>query len=237
MTGASRRARPVAVHDEVPEFWVVYSDLLVSLLVVFVLLLFLALTRIEQRRQAERTTARQVGTVRAETDEAIAAAAQSMGDSSISYDPRSRTISVRDEVLFAFGSATLRPEALSLIERLGGRFSRELLATPRVARRIEAIVVEGHTDTVGTYLTNLDLSQRRAQSVMQALVRQAQGQSYEQALRGLLVASGRSEVEAVRPDGSYNPSRARRIVLRVRLRADDLLDILLAPNPAETGIP
>lgn len=228
----ARRGRPARGDhsDEVPEYWVVYSDLLVSLLVVFLLMLFLALTRIQAQRKAEEQRTEAVKAVVATTTGALAAAVRSMGDSSISYDTATRTMTVRDEVLFAFGSATLRPESRELIRRIGGRFASAILTDRAVASQVQAIVVEGHTDTVGTYLSNLDLSQRRAQSVMRALVRETEGAAYAEDLRRLLVASGRSEVEAVRQGYPYDPAKARRIALRVQLKDNDLLQLLLKPS-------
>lgn len=237
MIHVGRRARHASETDEVPEFWVVYSDLLVSLLVVFLLMLFLALSRIEERRRADAEKTRQVQSVLDVTTGALAAAVRSIGDSSISYDTASRTMTVRDEVLFAFGSATLRPESREVISRIGGRFASAILTDAGVAKQIQAIVVEGHTDTVGSYLTNLDLSQKRAQSVMRALVRETEGTTYAAKLRDLLVASGRSEVEAVRPGAPYDPAKARRIAIRVQLKDNDLLQLLLKPSTQVGGIP
>lgn len=221
------RKDSVELHDETPEYWVTYSDLLVSLLVIFALLLFLALARMEKDRAAvdqTRTAARQ--TIRA-GDAAMEAAVAAMGDNSVEYDQRTRTLTVRDEVLFAFGSATLRSDARDLIARVAQRFIPKLLSDTAVARHVDAIVVEGHTDTVGTYLSNLDLSQKRAQSVLTAIVGETEALPIAQRVRELLVASGRSKVEALSMGTQYSPARARRIVIRVRLRETELLRQIL----------
>jgi chemotaxis protein MotB len=216
--------------DETPEYWVTYSDLLVSLLVVFALLLFVALARIESERRAGEKGRTAVRETIETTGRAVGAAAEAMGDSSsVQYDARTRTLTVRDEVLFDFGSDRLRPEGVKLVRAVGVRFVPRLLSDTVVDRNIEAIVVEGHTDTVGTYLSNLGLSQRRAQNVMRTLVETTYGLDYAPRLRELLVASGRSEVEALEAvsNGRYDDARARRIVLRVRLRDEELLRRLL----------
>lgn len=222
-----------AVHDEAPEYWVTYSDLLVSLLVVFTLLLFVALARMKSASDQANAGKVAVKQTLATTGQAIRVAAHAMGDTgSVRYDPRTRTLTVRDEVLFPFGSAVLRPEGQELVRRVATRFAPRLLADTAVDRHLEAIVVEGHTDTVGTYLSNLDLSQRRAQTVLRAIVETTYGEPYAERLRSLLVASGRSEVEALEAAsaGRYEPARARRIVLRVRLRDEELLRKLLGES-------
>lgn len=211
-----------SLQDEAPEYWVAYSDLLVSLLMVFALLLFLTLSKMQRDVQVAK------GTVDA-NKAAVAAAVGDIagsGGMNVKFDPKTQALSIPDEVLFEYGSAALRAEAEKAMRGVATGFLRRLLTDEKAARRIESIVVEGHTDTVGSYISNLDLSQRRAQAVMRALVEATYGLEYAPKLRELLVASGRSEVEALRAAaaGSYDPSKARRIALRVRFRNDELLD-------------
>jgi len=227
--GRRRTAHASGAHDEAPEYWVTYSDLLVTLLMVFALLLFLTLSKMQHDVQVAKDVVR--GNARA-----VAVAAGSIGGAgaaNVLFDPRTQSLSVPDEVLFGFGSAALRPEAEQALGSIATGFLRRLLTDPETWARIEAIVVEGHTDTVGTYLSNLDLSQRRAQAVMRAVIQATDGAEYAPRLRELLVASGRSEVEALRAAqlGSYDAAKARRIVLRVRFRNDELLQQIFSRFP------
>ena len=72
--------------------------------------------------------------------------------------------SIPADVLFAFDSATLRPEAYAALQ--------QTLATMRQAIPYPAIRVEGNTDSIGTTAYNNQLSLRRAQAVAQWLVTQ-----------------------------------------------------------------
>lgn len=228
-----RNAEHLAIagqRDEPPEYWVTYSDLLVSLLVVFALLLFASLARIEVERAVADKTRDAVRRTLATSDRAMHTAVAALGDSGVvGYDVRMRTLTMREEVLFDFGSAALKPRGREVVRKIATRFLPSLLGDTAVSRHIEAIVVEGHTDTVGTYLWNLDLSQRRAQTVMRELVRMTYDQPFAEVARSLLVASGHSEVEALKAAaaGRYNAALARRIVLRVRLRDEEMLRQLL----------
>lgn len=65
------------------------------------------------------------------------------------------------DVLFATGQASLRSGAMLTVDRLS-EFLRN--------HQSLSIVVEGHTDSVGSDDYNLDLSQRRADAVRQALI-------------------------------------------------------------------
>jgi outer membrane protein OmpA-like peptidoglycan-associated protein len=64
------------------------------------------------------------------------------------------------DVLFATGQTTIRPGAMLTVERLAD-FLR--------SRPTLAVMIEGHTDSVGGDDYNRDLSQRRSDAVMAAL--------------------------------------------------------------------
>jgi len=66
-----------------------------------------------------------------------------------------------DDQLFNYDSADLQPSAIDQLQKLGTLIKRNPKAT---------FTVEGYTDSLGTPDYNLDLSQRRADSVKQYLV-------------------------------------------------------------------
>jgi outer membrane protein OmpA-like peptidoglycan-associated protein len=66
-----------------------------------------------------------------------------------------------DDQLFAYDSADLQPSAISQLQKLGTLIKRNPKAT---------FSVEGYTDSLGSPDYNLELSQRRADSVKQYLV-------------------------------------------------------------------
>ena len=69
-----------------------------------------------------------------------------------------------DTVTFEFGSAAVPPDQIRRMERIGRALSRTLARNPD-----EVFLLEGHTDAVGADLSNLALSDRRADSVAQIL--------------------------------------------------------------------
>jgi outer membrane protein OmpA-like peptidoglycan-associated protein len=75
--------------------------------------------------------------------------------------PAGRVTYSLGDVLFATGKSDLQPAALSTLDSVLAAISKE----PK-----RSIVVEGHTDSVGSASANLELSQRRADAVMQYLV-------------------------------------------------------------------
>ena len=72
-------------------------------------------------------------------------------------------VSLKGDVTFDYDSATVRPGLHSEIDRI----SNVLIKYPQTVIR-----VEGHTDSTGSESYNMDLSQRRADSVQNLIVQQ-----------------------------------------------------------------
>ncbi|MGA8735975.1 MAG: OmpA family protein [Terriglobales bacterium] len=103
--------------------------------------------------------------------------------------------------------------------------------TPRLAatacndtykREISSIVVEGHTDTDGTDEINLPLSQRRALSVVQkTLDILGRGEpTQKQCFLDFLSANGRGSKDWLKDaNGKEDKPRSRRVVFKIRVRS------------------
>jgi outer membrane protein OmpA-like peptidoglycan-associated protein len=72
-----------------------------------------------------------------------------------------------DSINFEFGSFEVGPDQFGKLERLARAISRLINANPD-----SVVMIEGHTDAVGSDVDNLSLSDRRAQSVAQILTEQ-----------------------------------------------------------------
>jgi len=103
------------------------------------------------------------GAIGATLDKQAADLRNSIGNSNVSVTNMGNylVVNMPQDVLFATGSAALRPDLTSDL----GAVARNLISYP--ASRIEVI---GHTDNVGSAALNQDLSQRRAASVASILV-------------------------------------------------------------------
>ncbi|PAU74570.1 OmpA family protein [Halomonas salipaludis] len=66
-------------------------------------------------------------------------------------------LSISGDVLFDFDSDAIQPEGAQVLEELAALLSES---------DIEAVLVEGHTDSIGSASYNLQLSERRAQSAI-----------------------------------------------------------------------
>jgi OOP family OmpA-OmpF porin len=73
------------------------------------------------------------------------------------------TVTFQNEEVFAFTKSELTPAAKA-------RLDRDVIAKLMTCSQVEAVVIEGHTDRMGSHRYNQKLSERRAESVKAHLV-------------------------------------------------------------------
>ena len=108
------------------------------------------------------------------------------------------------KVLFRFDSAVLSPDASRTLDTLGEALNSGEL-------RSCCFLIEGHTDHVGSETYNLDLSQRRAESVARYLA-----ESFGLAAQRLLT-NGRGEAQPIMGNATEEGRRKNRRVQIVNL--------------------
>jgi outer membrane protein OmpA-like peptidoglycan-associated protein len=113
----------------------------------------------DQEVQNARSAAENARTNAAAAQSELANARQELQDLQAKQTERGMVMTLSD-VLFDTGQATLKPGADRALDRLA-QFLKDSPGT--------AVLIEGHTDSVGTDDYNLGLSQRRAQAVADAL--------------------------------------------------------------------
>ncbi|MCI8801682.1 MAG: OmpA family protein, partial [Lachnospiraceae bacterium] len=120
------------------------------------------------------------------------------------------------------------------------RFLREIipmyldvLMQDRFRDYIAEIIIEGHTDTDGSYEMNMELSYDRAYSVAKFCMDSRNGLSEEkiEQLRGILTVNGRSYSQPVYvKDAQGNPTdqvdmeASRRVEIKFRLKEDEMIE-------------
>lgn len=123
-------------------------------------------------------------------------------------------VNLPDVYLFAFGSSEIGPEGKAKLRELAAYLNR-----PEIAPR--RLMVEGHTDSIGTDAANQALSERRAGAVRAELLSGAVEASRIQAIG---YGESRPVTPNVGPDGADNPAgraRNRRVEILIQSVPDD----------------
>ena len=177
--------------------------------------------------------------IRTELVEALKTEFES-SDLGVGVDEKSGAISMDSTILFAYNKDDLKPTGKDF---LGDFFPRyiHILLSPAYREYISEIAIEGHTDTSGTYLFNLDLSQKRAFSVAEYCLDEKNdflNEDERQTLQAFLTTNGRSWSDPVlNADGSVNAEASRRVEIKFRLKDEEMIrEMVEIMNSSDTVV-
>ena len=144
----------------------------------------------------------------------------------ISVDEKSGAISMDSSILFEYNRDELKDSGAAFLSEFLPRYTK-ILMDPKYREYVSEIVIEGHTDTEGGYIYNLDLSQRRAYRVSKyCLDEKSSVLSMDdiETLRKLVTANGRSYSDPVYTEnGTVNMDASRRVVFKFRLKDEEMI--------------
>ncbi len=145
---------------------------------------------------------------------------QAKFDTNITLDSNTGAIVLPSEVLFDTNSFTLKAQAKENLKTILTQYFDNILKDENILNSIENIVIEGHTDSAGSYIYNLDLSQKRAYAVMSFI------HSFykDPRLQKLLMASGRSYSDVIMKDGKEDKEASRRIEIKFNISTNNALE-------------
>lgn len=134
-------------------------------------------------------------------------------------------IVLESAVFFDFNSSKLSAEGQALLDRFLPAYMNVLLSE-EYRDYLGEIIIEGHTDNVGEYMTNLELSQSRAQTVVKyCLTATALSSQQREMLRTLIVPKGKSYTDPVyNADGTINSEKSRRVEFKFSLRDAEMIE-------------
>ena len=147
---------------------------------------------------------------------------------SAQVDPSNGSIALESDVLFATNKFELTEQGQAFIDQFLPVYLNVLLSED-YRPYVTEIIIEGHTDSDGDYITNLKLSQQRALAVASyVLADDYYGISGEQKrlLRSLATANGRSWSDLVYVDGVEDKDASRRVVFKFRMTDEQMIQQL-----------
>ncbi|CAN5713627.1 OmpA family protein [soil metagenome] len=166
MIGSRPAARRRPRDEAERPFWISFADLMTALMVLFLVVMGVALLAVTKNvTERERQEEQHRQEIEAVLDRFSQAASRYDG---VEIDLQRRVIDFGDRARFPFGRSTLTVEQETLLRR----FVPEIiaLANDGVGQRVlKRLVVEGYTDSSGTYLGNLNLSLQRSERVLCAM--------------------------------------------------------------------
>ncbi len=137
-------------------------------------------------------------------------------------DPKNGAISLSSNILFDEGKYTLKANAKEALKNAVYDYFNTILVNDEINKHIDKIIIEGHTNSKGSFLYNLELSQKRAYSVMSFLL--DLDFDKKDNLNKLVVASGRSFLDPIYDNSGLElKDESRRIEIKFRLKNEDAI--------------
>ena len=151
-------------------------------------------------------------------------------DLSIAVDEQTGAITLDSSIMYDYNSSNLSKDGQSTLADFLPKYF-DVVLSEKYIDYISEIIIEGHTDTVGSYTYNLDLSQARAESVAAYCFGDGQSLFSDDLLdqiRSLVTVSGRSWSRPIyNEDGTVNQDASRRVEIKFRLSDEEMISQML----------
>lgn len=159
-------------------------------------------------------------------------------------DPTSGAIALESDVLFSTAQYELTDAGKRFIDEFLPVYL-DVLFSDEYRDYVSEIIIEGHTDSLGGYISNLQLSQRRALAVASYILAddyRGITSAQKSALRDVITANGRSYSDPVlNENGQEDMDASRRVIFKFRLTDEQMIEqmksILEGASAAETAEP
>jgi len=199
------------VSDDNP-FWISYSDLMTTMVILFMLMVASSLLEIHEKQEQREIVRRQI------VDELVNRLGQKYP---VSIDVQTGAITISDGILFGFNETTLTDQGKEFLKGFVPEYTDILLGNERAREHVAQIIVEGHADNVGSYEVNLEKSLGRAYTVSTYIFNHNEFPDFpdREALKVILTANGRSNM-----DPKETAELSRRVEFKFRLKDWDLLN-------------
>ena len=142
---------------------------------------------------------------------------------STSVDPDSGSIVIGSEMLFSVNQSTLRPEGKAFLDAIFPVYF-QVLTEGTYSDSVAQIIIEGHTDSRGDYLTNMELSSARAQSVLDYCYGMMTGEQRQTFVRKVVATGCSFSNPVLNADGTENSDQSRRVVIKFNLKDQTMIE-------------
>jgi outer membrane protein OmpA-like peptidoglycan-associated protein len=190
------------------------SDLMSSVLMIFVLLFITVQVQLQRYQQAiDQLPIRILNALEGKIG----------GKGLFTVDPETGDVSIGDRILFDEGSAELKPEGKKFLKQFIPTYSNVIFLDSLFDRQITRVIIEGHTSSKGSEKENMELSLRRSLAVSDYILSNQFKFSTKERFKKKILASGRGEIDA---NQKIDNSSDRKVVFRFQFRRENFEQFL-----------
>lgn len=179
-----------------------------------------------QQREAFEAQANRISSMVGVRSEIIAALSEALSSNNIRATvDSSGDIVLESTVFFESGKSNIKQEGRELLSQFLPVYLSVLLQ-PEYSEYLDMIIIEGHTDSTGTFENNMRLSTERALTVLQyCLSLPGLTSRQQELLQSKLSSQGRASSELIyNADGTENKDASRRVEFKFRLKDSEMVE-------------
>lgn len=217
-------------EDEEGNYWLTLSDVMTSLMIIFLLLFVYkildfnnTIKNYNSALASKEAKIQELSSVRTKIVERLV---NQFGDA-IKIDKNTGAIQLKSEILFDPDKSELKPEGKVFLASFIPKYLNVLLGDKEIKENLSRIIVEGHTDDDGEYIYNLELSQNRALSVVKYILEDKANESYRNDIEKFFCGIGRSKSDLIIKDNVVQKLDSRRVEFKFQLKDEDTIKSIL----------
>lgn len=206
--------------------WIPLADLMTGLMMIFMLIAILYMSRINQVASDYKDVRNNLGQTLCNEF------AKNLGEWHAECDPQALVIRFNSpDVLFDTGKSELKPKFIDILNDFFPRYIN-IIYSDKFKNSIEEIRIEGHTSSKwgqgvppeNAYFANMQLSQARTQTVLQHVLTMPKIE-HKDWLKKYVTANGLSSSRPIlNKDGSEDAIASQRVEIRIKTDADNRLN-------------
>lgn len=214
------RIKPKSDNDDQNNiFWVTMTDLMTSLVLVFIVLFFYTYaTSFYDKIQRS-----------AEQQKATVALQQTLDKQHIPavIDSVTGVVKISDLELFELNSYELSPKGKEYLSKFAPAYLDSLFSNEYLNENIDKIIIQGHTDSQTyygkftedeQYMKNMELSLKRAYEVANFITSTPYNKVNGERLRKMIIVEGASYSNPITSNGKEDFAKSRRVELKVVMK-------------------
>lgn len=236
-----RRRGEIQNNESENPFSLSIGDLMAGVMFIFVLLLAATMLEIQEKAEADAEIAQKYNNIKANLHHEIDTqfhneldkwnAAVDSTQLSVRFTTNEKSAMEESDIkvsYFMTDRTEPSPEFLAILDEFFPSFLN-IVSDPRFVTSIEEIRIEGHTDSDGSYMHNVALSQGRARNVLAYCLEISERDSTLlpkiELIRNKITANGLSYSHPIlNEDGTENKDKSRRVEFKVRTNAEEQLE-------------
>ena len=211
------------IQIEETNYWLSIGDLMASILMIFMLLFIVKTIETGRELRKKEEIIEGFTGLKKNIISKIQKDFEERGIK-VDIDPQTGTIKIDDKILFNTGEYLLKPEGKKYLNDFVPIYINLLLNDEEVKKELSQIIIEGHTDDVGSYIYNMELSQKRAFEVIKYIYDEMPNFKGKEELKNYITANGRSNIKVLRDEsGNIDRDKSRRVEFQFKLKEDETL--------------